>query len=269
MSSSPGSLHGRHPRGVALRLSGAACAAAAFLIAASGCEYFTSDRLAKLTPGQAADPASRLGPDPLGPSAAGKEPVTIDPATGEPTSLTAAEIVAMLDRINRGNQRELDELTTRVGQTEELEHARDVFQHLDDLLKSLERERKKALAEGQAQRAEELARQAEGLKEPWTLARERLNLDLRARTLILERLDILQEILGHDRQRLSAMLVSGDLGRFLDDAPSPAAADSEQAGAAAEPSPPAASDATPTPAPARPRPRPRRRSRSRSSRESP
>jgi len=232
----------RNARAAAARLSLAACVATA-LLAASGCEYFTSDRLGRLAPGKADDPAAKLGPDPLAP--AGGEPASVDPATGEPIQLTAAEVVAMLDRVNRGNQRELEALSPKVDDAEETERARDVFQHLDDLIKSIERERKKAVADGQPQRAEELARQAEGLKEPWRLARERLNLDLRARTVMLERIDILQSVLAHDRQRLSAVLATGDLARFLDEkaaepAEAPAAEPAEPAKAeapAAEPAP--------------------------------
>ncbi|WP_165251875.1 mechanosensitive ion channel family protein [Paludisphaera soli] len=244
MSSSPAKTAPRLvPRAVA-QLSRASVVAAILLVAASGCEYFTSERLAKLAPATGADPASRPAAGPLD-----TEPTVADPATGEPIHLSAAEVVAMLERIIRGNQRELDDLEPKLAERDEAERARDVFQHLDDLLKSLERERKKALAEGQGPRAEELARQSASLREPWELARERLNLDLRARMLMLERVDILRNVLSHDRQRLAAVLATGDLARFLDplapDEPASAPARTAPTDPAAPPPPAAETDKPP------------------------
>ncbi|MDG3006859.1 mechanosensitive ion channel family protein [Paludisphaera mucosa] len=217
------------------------------MLAASGCEYFTSERLARLTPGKAADPAAKLGIDPTAPNT----PVVTDPATGEPVRLTAAEVVTMLERIIRGNQHELDDLAPKVDEHEEAEQARDVFQHLDDLLKSLDREKKKAVAAHEPERVAEIERQATNLKEPWNLARERLNLDLRARMLMLERISILKSVLAHDRERLAAVLATGDLARFLDEskpAAAPVAAPAAPAEAAATPAPPPSGPPNPAPA---------------------
>src|SRR5690606_8528495 len=105
------------------------------------------------------------------------------------------------------------DLTTRAESRDDMEEARDVFQHLDDLKKSLDRERKKALDEGETDRAAELDRQSKRLERPWTLARERLDLDLRARMLVLERIDILRSVLMDDRRRLESILATGDVVR--------------------------------------------------------
>ncbi|WP_337177376.1 mechanosensitive ion channel domain-containing protein [Paludisphaera sp.] len=226
MPPSPARLDSHSPprRGAAARLLVAALWATALAFAATGCEYFTSERLARLKPGDALGPA-------VSPSPAVQD-------EEEPSSLSAAEVVALLERTIRGNERELDNLAGRIGSREEMEEARDVFQHLDDLRRSLDRERKKAMDAGDPGRAAEIERQAATLERPWTLARERLDLDLRSRTLVLERIEILREVMEDDRRRLTAILTTGDVLRSLDEkAPEPAAPDptpAEPAGAPAE-----------------------------------
>jgi len=229
----PAQTDPRPRRGVFARILATVLGASALALAAAGCEYFTSERLAGLKPGGAKDAAEAPGPDPLAPASPGPA-ASPDPATGEPFRLTAAEVVAMLERVIRGNERELDDLTPRLEEQEELDEARDVFQHLDDLKQSLDRERKKAQAAGEPSRLEEIDRQAKALQAPWDLARGRLNLDLRARMLMLERIEILRTVLAHDRRRLAAVLTTGDLAQFLDDDRTP------------EP-PPAPDQAVPTP----------------------
>lgn len=261
MTRSPARPDARPSRGPGPRLFVAACVGGAFLLS-SGCEYFTSERLASLKPGQQADPASKLGPDPLESGAAGQQIGAVEADPGEPGRLSPAEVVTMLERIIRGNQLELDDLAPRLESQDETEEARDVFQHLDDLVKSLEREKKKALAEGHPDRVAEVERQAKNLEVPWKLARERLDLDLRARMLAMERVSILKSVLDHDRRRFKAVLDTGDLRRFLED-PSPEAATTttpapgvapagETPTAAPEGSPPtpAAEDASAAPSPA-------------------
>ncbi len=247
----------------------AVCIAGAVLLT-SGCEYFTSERLANLKPGKPEDAASRVGPDPLATGPLGQKADLVDPVTGEAARLSPAEVVAMLERIIRGNQLELDDLAPRLEDQAESEAARDVFQHLDDLAKSLEREKKKAQAEGQQDRVAEIERQAKGLEEPWKLARERLDLDLRTRMLALERVNILRSVLDHDRRRLKAVLATGDLSRFLDEpateaSPTPAAPGTPSPADGATAIPPDAAPAaapastepsTDAPAPAQPAPAP-------------
>lgn len=216
MLPSPAQIDPRPRLGVFARLLATVVGASALALAAAGCEYFTSERLAGLKPGGAKVPAEVPGPDPLAPASPASA-VPVDPATGEPFRLTTAEVVSMLERVIRGNERELDDLTPRLEEQQELDEARDVFQHLDDLKQSLDRERKKAQAAGEASRVEEVDRQAKALQAPWDLARGRLNLDLRARMLMLERIEILRTVLAHDRRRLAAVLATGDLARFLDD----------------------------------------------------
>jgi small conductance mechanosensitive channel len=193
--------------------------ATALALAATGCEYFTSERIGRLTPGGPEEATAAAGADDAHPAtiAGGESPKDASTGANEPPQMTAAQVVALLERIIRGNESELDDLTSRVESRDELEDARDVFQHLDDLKQSLARERKKAQEAADTSRMAEIDRQAKTLEKPWALARERLDLDLRARMLILERIEILRTVLAHDRLRLNSIVTTGDLSRSLDE----------------------------------------------------
>lgn len=176
----------------------------------SGCEYFTSEKLGRLKPtlSEQADDA---------------EPIL---AEGEAMSgMTAADVVALMERIIRGNQRELDELRALLAdpgeESDEEARARDVFQTLDDLNSGLKRERKKAETEARGDRLADVDRQLEAIAKPWQLARERLNLDLRARALMLERVELLEAGIAHDQRRLQAILATGDPSAILADPAEP------------------------------------------------
>jgi len=186
-----------------------------------GCEYFTSERLDWLKP-----PPTR--------KTEGVQIETDDETASTATakSMTPADLVALLERIVRGNRRELDDLRNvleeRTEERGEEVQARDVFQTLDDLINGLERERRKAEAEQRADRIAEIDRQLQSLRKPWELARQRLNLNLRARMLMLERVNILEDGIAHDQRRLEAILDSGDPSSVLSEPkPKPKADEAE------------------------------------------
>jgi len=208
LSSSPAQFDPGPRRGAFARLLVALLGASALALGVSGCEYFTSERLSKLAPGGEKPPAVATTPAAGGAS-----------EEDEAARLSAAEVVAMLERIIRGNQRELDDLAPRVEDQDEMEEARDVFQHLDDLKQSLDRERKKAREADDDARYAEIDRQAGALEKPWNLARGRLDLDLRGRTLVRERIEILRDVVAHDRRRLDSILATGELTRVLNEKP--------------------------------------------------
>jgi len=231
-----------------LRRPAAVLALLPILLALSGCEYFTSERLGRLKPN-----LSRTTDETE--TEAVTKPVPTDAAAtadAPASSMTAADMVALMERIIRGNQRELEELQTmlveRGEEDGEESRARDVFQTLDDLTSGLNRERKKAEAEGRADRVADIDRQLEALKRPWELARARLNLDLRARTLMIERVGILQAGIAHDQRRLAAIIATGDPAAVLSDAKVAVPADVE----AQPPAPTEAPAPTPTKAEAKP-----------------
>ena len=197
-------------------------AAAGLVVGVSGCEYFTTSSSEKPTstassPSIQADVDAGAGAsegadaDPLAPPK--KLPPPDAPALGPTSKLSAAEFVTLLGRIIQANGQELDELTPQLQDQAEADRARSTFQKLDDRLNDLKRERKTA----DAQKAEALSKRIEDLQTPWSLARERLNLDLRARMLTIERVSLLNSILAHDQQRLDAILESGDARRAVEE----------------------------------------------------
>jgi moderate conductance mechanosensitive channel len=198
-----------------------------------GCEYFTSDRLAKLTPAAPKPDASvpAVAAEPQEPVR--KLPPPDAPALGPATKLTAAEFVTLLVRVNRANYQELNELLPQLEDTDEAERARFTFQKLDDMLKDLERLKKTEGAD--AKKADELSDRIIALQTPWELARERVNLDLRARLLTLERINLLNTILAHDQQRLKVIIDSGDALKALEATKVPSPAPPAEGAAAASP----------------------------------
>jgi small conductance mechanosensitive channel len=191
-------------------------AAAGLALGVSGCEYFTTSSLERATsttsaPGTQAEADAAADADPLAPPA--KLPPPDAPALGPTSTLSAAEIVTLLGRIIQANAQELNELTPQLDDQAEADRARSTFQNLDDELSELKSARKTA----DAQEAEALSRRIDDLQTPWALARERLNLDLRARMLTIERVNLLNSVLAHDQQRLNAILASGDARRAVEE----------------------------------------------------
>ena len=130
---------------------------------------------------------------------------TSSPVT-EVAKMTEAEKIAILQRLIQTNRKELEELRRKGDSHQEQLDAQKSFQALDDKLEAKRKALKEAEQQGSAEQVKSLKREIEDLQQPWQIAKDRFDLDLREQKVINERIAILEKTIKHDEERLRQRL---------------------------------------------------------------
>lgn len=119
---------------------------------------------------------------------------------------TEAERIAILQRLIKTNQDELNELKRKLAAKREDLDAQKAFETLDNDLEARKSALEEAQRKGETDKARQLAAEVAELQKPWQLAKERFDLDLRERKTIQERITILESTIKHDQNHLDELL---------------------------------------------------------------
>jgi small conductance mechanosensitive channel len=128
------------------------------------------------------------------------------PSQTDVTKMTEAEKIALLRRLVLTNRKELDQLKRKRDSRREDSEAQKTFEKLDDQLKEKRKALQDAEKKGAAQQVSDLTREIARLQQPWQIAKDRFDLDLRERKTINERIAILEESIKNDEERLQRHL---------------------------------------------------------------